>query len=288
MARTVKGDYPQPLIKWAGGKRGIIPQLQDLMPDDVHPDFSGRFIEPFVGGAAMFFYLKPKEAILADMNEELINLYTQVSERPKDFMTVLDEMGSCEYCKETYYEVRASQPTDDVERAARTVFLNRWGWNGLYRVNKKGGFNVPFGATSNGQKPMLYNADNVMAVSELMKRADLRVASYEDTLKEAADGDFVFMDPPYHPLSVTSSFTSYTKLDFTLEDQAKLCDSILEVEERTDGKARMMLSNSVAPDLIELYERKNNLRLHTVVAFRAISAKKSSRGGQAELVVTNY
>jgi len=290
MARVSNGngDYPYPLIKWAGGKRGIIPQLQELMPDDVHPDYQGRLVEPFLGGAAVFFYLKPKEAILADMNEDLVNLYVQVRDRLSDLQDILDEMGSRPYQKETYYEVRASEPEDLVERAARFIFLNRWGWNGLYRVNKKGKFNVPFGATSNGEAPNLYNPENIKAASELLKRADLRVAPFEDTMKDATDGDFVYLDPPYHPLSATSAFTSYTKLDFSLDDQARLRDAILEVEKRTKGKARIMLSNSVAPDLVELYERKNNLRLHTVLAFRAISAKASSRGGQPELVVTNY
>ena len=286
--RNGNGEYPYPLIKWAGGKRGIIPQLQELMPEDVRPDYKGRLVEPFLGGAAVFFYLKPKEAILSDMNEDLINLYTQVRDRLNDVQNVLDEMGSRPYCKETYYEVRADEPTDDVERAARFVFLNRWGWNGLYRVNKKGKFNVPFGATSSGEAPNLYNADNLKAASELLKRAELVVAPFEESVKRVEDGDFLYLDPPYHPLSVTSAFTSYTKLAFALDDQARLCDAILEVEERTKGKARIMLSNSVAPDLVELYERRNNLRLHTVLAFRAISAKASSRGGQPELVVTNY
>ena len=282
------GDYPYPLIKWAGGKRGIIPQLQELMPEDVRPGFKGRLVEPFLGGAAVFFYLQPKEAILGDMNEDLINMYTQVRDCLTDVKSVLDEMGSRPYCKETYYEVRADEPTNLVERAARFMFLNRWGWNGLYRVNKKGKFNVPFGATSNGEAPNLYHPENLKAASELLKRAELVVAPFEDTIKRTTDGDFLYLDPPYHPLSVTSSFTSYTKLDFNLDTQAHLRDSILEVEERTQGKARIMLSNSVAPDLVELYERRNSLRLHTVLAFRAISAKASSRGGQAELVVTNY
>ncbi len=289
MARPRNGfDMPWPLVKWAGGKRSIIPQLQNLMPQDVRPGFQGRLIEPFVGGAAVFFYLRPKEAVLADLNEDLINMYVQVRDNLRELLALLDEMGSRPYLKETYLEVRAAEPDDPIERAARFIFLNRWGWNGLYRVNKKGKFNVPFGATSSGEPPALYNSENMAAASELLKRAELVVAPFQETLSRAEAGDFVYLDPPYHPLSATSSFTSYTKGAFGIEQQAQLRNSILETEARTGGEARIMLSNSVAPDLVDLYERQNNLRLHTVVAFRAISAKATSRGGQPELVVTNY
>jgi DNA adenine methylase len=279
---------PQPLLKWAGGKRGIIPQLQGLMPEDVRPSFEGRLVEPFIGGAAMFFYLKPREALLADVNEDLIALYLAARDSLNELKSALDELDSLPYTAESYYGVRESEPSGLVERAARLVLLNRWGWNGLYRVNKKGKFNVPFGRTSTGRRPRLYDRDNLRAASELLKRAEITVAPFEVTLERVETGDFAYLDPPYHPISATSAFTSYTKLDFSIQDQERLRDAILLTEQRTRGGARIMLSNSVAPELVELYERRNNLRLHTVVAFRGISARASSRGGQPELVVTNY
>lgn len=291
--------YPRPLVKWAGGKRGIIPQLQDLMPSDVRPGFQGRLVEPFVGGAAMFFYLKPREALLADLNPDLVNLYVQLRDRFEKLVGALDDLNRLDYSAESYYAVRDKyrsesyeearhSPEKLVERAAQFVFLNKWGWNGLYRVNKRGEFNVPFGRNSSGTKPVLYELRNLRSASDLLQRADLRIASFEETLAEVRENDFVYLDPPYHPLSTTSAFTSYTKLDFSLDDQRRLRDAILETHVRTKGRARIMLSNSVAPDLVELYEHQAGLCLHTVVAFRGISAKASSRGAQPELVVTNY
>lgn len=277
-----------PLVKWAGGKRGIIPQLQELMPEDVRPGYSGRLVEPFLGGAAMFFYLQPAQAILSDTNEDLINLYVQVRDRLGDLCSLLNDMGNLPYQKETYYEIRSSEPDDLVERAARFIFLNRWGWNGLYRVNKKGKFNVPFGATSSGCAPKLYNLENMKAASLLLQNAELRVAPFEETMNTAEEGDFLYLDPPYHPISSTSAFTSYTKANFSLDDQIRLRDAIVHVDERTQGKVRIMLSNSVAPEMVELYGHSERLNRHEVMAFRAISAKTASRGGQSELVVTNY
>lgn len=283
-----RADLPYPLVKWAGGKRSLIPQLQELMPDGVSPNFAGRLVEPFAGGLAMFFYLRPKEALLADLNEELINFYIQVRDNPQGLMGILDELSSRPYEADVYYEIRASEPYDLTERAARLLYLNKYGFNGLYRVNKKGKFNVPFGRNTSGNRPDLYSTENIKMASELLKRAEIVVLPFEETLLRVETNDFMYADPPYHPISATSAFTSYTKLDFSLEDQKRLRDSLLEVEERTGGGARLMLSNSVAPDLVELYERQNNLRIHTVVAFRAISAKASSRGGTPELVITNY
>lgn len=258
------------------------------MLHEIRPGFEGRLVEPFVGGAAMFFYLQPREALLADLNEDLVGLYLAVRDRLCDLRAALDELGARTYCAESYYEVRENEPTELVERAARLVFLNKWGWNGLYRVNKKGKFNVPFGRTSSGQKPVLYEPNNLAAASELLQRAEIAVMPFEQTLSRVAPGDFVYMDPPYHPISSTSAFTSYTHLDFDLSDQERLRDTILETDARTQGRARLMLSNSVAPELVELYENHPRLWLSNVSAFRAISAKTSSRGSAQELVATNW
>lgn len=281
-------NTPSPLVKWAGGKRSIIPQLQALMPHNVRPGFEGRLVEPFVGGAAMFFYLQPREALLADLNEDLVGLYLAARDQLSELRAALDELDSRPYCAESYYEVRENEPTERVARAARLVFLNKWGWNGLYRVNKKGRFNVPFGRTSNGQKPVLYEPKNLVAVGELLQCAEIAVMPFEQTLSRVAPGDFVYMDPPYHPISSTSAFTSYTHLDFDLNDQARLRDAILETDARTDGQALLMLSNSVAPELVQLYEGHSRLWLSTASAFRAISAKSSGRGAAQELVATNW
>ncbi len=277
-----------PIVKWAGGKRGIIPQLQELMPADVRPGFQGRLVEPFVGGGAMFLYLQPREALLADLNEDLISLYQAVRDCLEDLIARLDELDALPYKAESYYAVRAWEPESVVERAARLVFLNRWGWNGLYRVNKRGKFNVPFGRTSNGEKPVLYDESNLRLISRLLQSTELAVAPFEETLSRVRPGDFVYLDPPYQPVTRTSSFTAYTKSDFTLEDQERLCDAIVATHERTNGRARLMLSNSTAPEVVRLYEGLPGMRVHTVVARRSISARAESRGVVEELVVTNY
>lgn len=279
---------PMPLVKWAGGKRSILPQLQALMPANVHPGFDGRLVEPFVGGAAMFLYLQPREALLADLNEDLVGLYLAVRDECDSLKDALDALDALPYTAEAYYAVRASEPESRVERAARLVFLNKWGWNGLYRVNRQGKFNVPFGRTSSGQRPILYDRDNLAAVSRLLQRAEIIVAPFEQTLERVRPGDFVYMDPPYHPVSPTSGFTSYTQSSFSLDDQARLRDAVIQAHVRTGGRAMLMLSNSTAPELVSLYAGRPELTLNTVAAYRAISAKPSSRGGTAELVVTNW
>lgn len=256
------------------------------MPPDVGVCFDGRLVEPFVGGAAMFLFLEPKEAVLADVNEELINLYKAVRGSLPDLRTELDRLHELPHTAEAYYEVRSWEPTESIQRAARTVYLNRNGFNGLYRVNRHGHFNVPFGRYRS--KPRLYNAENIEAVSALLQRAELVVAPFEDVMRRLRPGDFAYLDPPYYPVSATSSFTSYTSLDFDLGDQRRLRDAILQAHERTEGKARIMLSNSTAPDLVALYENQPELHITMVSAMRALSAKASGRGAIEEIVVRNY
>ena len=286
--RNSSNSEVTPPIKWAGGKRSLVSSLSSLFPEEIGPGRCPSYIEPFLGGAAMFFHLNPTSAILADVNADLINMYEQIKNHPNDLMDKLDEFDDLPYDKESYLSVRSDTPDQPLDQAARFILLNRWGFNGLYRVNRRGDFNVPFGRTTSGSRPQLYERDNILGVSRRLQNATLRVASFEETLASADAGDFVYLDPPYHPISATSSFTSYSKDSFSLKDQTRLRDSVLELDRRTKGTARIMLSNSVAPAMVELYERQGNLRLHTVVARRSISRKASTRGAQAELVVTNY
>lgn len=273
-------------MKWAGGKCALLDQLANLLPDDVRPGFPGRFLEPFVGGAAFFLWLDPRHAVLADINVDLIGLYQAVRDDLATLQRRLDEYQALPHEAEVYYQVRGLVPTDPVTRAARLVYLNRNCFNGLYRVNSKGQFNVPFGRYK--AKPRLYDAQNLAAVSERLQRAQVFADSFEATLAKVEPGDFVYLDPPYEPVSRTSHFTAYSAGKFDLDDQARLRDAIADAHRRTRGRARLMLSNSSAPELVALYTSVPGFTIHHVRGSRAISAKSSGRGEVGEIVVTNY
>jgi len=284
----IEGIEPsaRPLLKWAGGKTKLLQQLSALMPTDVTPGFNGRLVEPFVGGAAMFLWLRPAQALLADANPELIGLYCAARDHLVDFVQALDYYQALPHTSETFYEQRADEPADPTTRAARLVYLNKNCFNGLYRLNRSGKFNVPFGRYKT--KPKLYDYENLAAVGARLKRAELEVAPFEVTLRQAEPGDFVYLDPPYYPLSPTSSFTGYTGGGFTEADQVRLRDAIVETHQRTGGRARIMLSNSSAPGLLALYSNLDGFKTHTVTAVRAVGAKSSSRGVVEEVAIVNY
>jgi DNA adenine methylase len=258
------------------------------MPETLTDDNDGRLIEPFAGGLAVFFHIQPCEAILADGNAELINFYEQVRSNPEDLMLLLDLMAKLPYTPETYYELRSSAPRTPLLRAARFLCLNRYGFNGLYRVNARGEFNVAFGRTPDGHRPTLYAQENFLAASALLQRAELRHSPFERTLQRVRAQDFIYLDPPYEPISATASFTGYTKSGFSLGDQRRVRDAMLRIHRRTEGKAALMLSNSNAPKLVDLYATRPELTIHEVQAGRAVAAKGSSRVKVSEVVITNY
>ncbi len=230
----------QPFLKWAGGKAQLLAQFDRFFPD--HLD---RYFEPFIGGGAVFFHLKARfpqmRAFLRDNNAELINAYAAVRETPNELMRRLDQHLATHLAdREHYYHLVRSQHhlADPIERAARMVFLNKTCFNGLWRVNARGEFNVPIGSHKN---PALYDRDNLLAASWALRGAQLAVQDFRTTLTETRGGDFVYMDPPYYPLSPTASFTSYTKEDFGPEEQRELAALFADAARRG---ARLMLSNS--------------------------------------------
>ncbi|HLY30490.1 MAG TPA: Dam family site-specific DNA-(adenine-N6)-methyltransferase, partial [Ktedonobacterales bacterium] len=209
----------QPIIKWAGGKRSLIPQLRKLLPPLATMQ---GYYEPFVGSAALFFHLQHRPACLSDSNGELINLYSVVRDRVEALIVTL---GIHVNEEAHYYRVRAQQPEtlSEVERAARFLYLNKTCYNGLYRVNRKGQFNVPFGSYRN---PTICDAPALRAASRALQGVTLRLADYETALKSAEAGDFIYFDPPYHPVSKTASFTSYTDTPFGEDEQARLANAM--------------------------------------------------------------
>jgi DNA adenine methylase len=262
----------KPILKWAGGKSQLLPQLLNHFPNRFE-----RLVEPFLGGGAVAFSLKRGvPALLADGNEEIINLYEVIRRTPRELMNALDYLSS-KYSEDFYYGIRAEIPKIPVEQAARTIFLNKTGFNGLYRQNGKGCFNVPFGKRL--KCPALYEQENLMRVSVRLNDADLRKSDFAAVIDEARCGDFVYCDPPYEPLSRTSSFNSYTGGGFSQLDQERLRTACVNAARRG---ASVAISNSSAQFILDLYANED---VRYVSAKRAINSKASGRGEINEVLV---
>lgn len=268
----------KPPIKWVGGKRQLLSQLIPLLPNSYN-----RYYEPFFGGGALFFSLKPNKATLIDSNPELANLYQVIRDKPYE---LLQHLSTHTNEHDYYYQIRALDRDDatferlsDVERASRFMFLNRTGYNGLWRVNSKGQNNVPYGRYVN---PTIVDADNIMNCSAALKHAEITCTDFGSIKPNLKKNDFIYFDPPYHPVNVTSNFTSYTKAGFGEDMQIKLkelCDYINKIG------AYFMVSNSHTPLILDLYK---DYQLIPVEANRAINCKASGRGKIKELVIRNY
>lgn len=244
-----------------------------------------RYVEPFVGGGAVYFHLKHRfprmRAFLRDNNSELINTYLAVRDYPRDLMRRLDRhLSAFNADRQNYYYLVRSQHhlpvAEIVERAARMIFLNKTCFNGLWRVNSRGEFNVPIGSHKN---PTLYNEENIYAASRALEGVHLAVQDFRDTLNEARRGDFVYIDPPYFPISLTASFTSYTKDDFGAEQQQELAALFAAAAKRG---VQLMLSNSDTDFIRKLYR---SFRIHTVRARRMVNCDGTKRGEVNEIVV---
>jgi DNA adenine methylase len=253
-----------------GGKGQLLSQIWPLLPARFE-----RYFEPFLGGGAMFFALRPRRAFLSDVNEELIDCYTAVRDQVDEVIRALREHR---YEREHYYEVRALDPADlpIPERAARTIFLNRTGFNGLYRVNRSGKFNVPFGRYTN---PSICDERNLRACSEALAGAELRVRDFTHATVPSRRNDLVYFDPPYVPVSATASFTAYSAAGFNAADQARLAHIFEKLARRG---VTTLLSNADVPALRALYEPFPTRR---VLASRNINVHATKRGKVGEVVV---
>lgn len=262
---------PRPFVKWVGGKSQLLDELRRRVPETF-----GRYFEPFVGGGALYFELKPKDAVLTDVNDELVNVYTAIRD---DAEAVISALFAYRYDEEMYYRVRALEPAKlaPVARAARTIYLNRTGYNGLYRVNKSGAFNVPFGRYTD---PLICDAPNLRACAEQLAHAEIAVRPFDAVVEHARAGDFVYFDPPYFPMSATSDFTTYTAGGFGLEQQERLAEVARALVAK---KVHVMLSNADVPAARKLYK---GLKIAKVSALRNVSATAAGRGGVTELIVT--
>jgi len=261
-----------PFVKWAGGKRSLVPTLRRLLPSDY-----GAYYEPFVGGGAVFFALAPRPAFLNDANDELINCYAVVRDRLDELLVALAEHTNTE---SHYQRVRAQRPAelDAVTRAARLIFLNRTCFNGLYRVNRRGEFNTPYGHYRN---PTLLPEQSLRAASAALQGVTLTAGGYRDAVASAREGDLVYLDPPYVPAGGHADFRRYHREQFREDDHEDLARLFKELDARG---CHVRLSNAHAPFVLDLYA---DWIIHDVTGRRAINSNGSRRGPVREVVVAN-
>jgi DNA adenine methylase len=254
----------EPFLKWAGGKRWLANSSQLPRPKN----FS-RYLEPFLGGAAIFFHLRPESAVLSDINAELIELYVTIRDHPDRLMELM-RVHHRRHNAEYYYAMRASIPDDSISRAARTMYLNRTCWNGLYRVNLKGVFNVPIGTKSS----VIFDHDDFHGVADVLGAAEIRCCDFEETVREAQEGDFLFVDPPYTVRHNMNGFIKYNENLFSWNDQIRLRDAVANAVGRG---ASVVVTNADHDSVRELYK---DLFRYTSVSRASVLASESARRGR--------
>lgn len=281
MARSL----PRPFLKWAGGKGQLLDRISDSLPIEFD-----SYLEPFVGGGAVFFHIYRngfrRHATLSDINLELMTAYETVRDSVEELIDEL-QSGVYEDDKEVYYSIRKWDREPDweevssVRRTARMIYLNRTCYNGLYRVNQKGQFNVPYGRYEN---PTICDEENLRAVSKALQGVDLLCTDFEEAVERASKGDLIYLDPPYQPVSDTANFTSYTKGGFDESEQRRLAKVFKELNDRG---CLVLESNSSAALIQKLYENQNFV-IEKLQAKRAISSDPNGRGNVTELLIRNY
>lgn len=265
---------PRPFLKWAGGKGKLIQQYIPYFPKSFK-----TYYEPFLGGGAVFFFLNPPSAVLTDINAELVNAYRCVRNNVEELIAILEEY-QLRHCKDYYYQVRQRNCSTNFEKAARLIYLNKTCFNGLYRENSKGEFNVPLGKYKN---PKICNPALLRSVSAALQNTQIHVRAFEDILEYASScDDFVYFDPPYYPLSPTSNFTAYSRYSFSQDDQIKLKYVFAELAE---CGVKVMLSNSDCQFIRELYRDFN---ISSITASRLINSNATKRGKISEVLITSY
>lgn len=275
---------PKPFLKWVGGKAKLAPQLHALMPKSYK-----TFHEPFAGGGALFFYAKPTKAWLNDINPTLMGAFQNIKDKPDELIDCLQAKQAAYYTlteeerRVFYYQMRnefnAIKNPASLQKSCLLIFINKTCYNGMYRENSTGGFNVPFG---NYKQPNICDFDTIQADSQALQNVRLSSDPFENIVKNAKKGDFIYFDPPYHPLTKTSSFTGYSESGFNEADQVRLKDTFDALHKKG---CFVMLSNSSTSFIKDIYA---DYRQETVMAARAINSQGAGRGKIEELVILNY
>ena len=273
-----KNNLVVPFVKWAGGKRQLLPELIERVPKFT------TYCEPFVGGGALFFYLQPKKAIINDFNKDLINTYITIQ---NDVESLIQHLSTYKNDSESYYKIRELDRTplfhrmSATEKASRLIYLNKTCYNGLFRVNSMGEFNSPFG---NYKSPNIVNEPTLRAIHNYFQNADVTFLSgdFEAAVKGLKKGTFVYFDPPYDPVSASSNFTGYTNLGFGKQEQRRL----KEVCDELNAKGiKFLLSNSATDFILDLYKEYN---IEKISAKRVINSNANNRGNVDEVLIRNY
>jgi len=261
-----------PFLKWAGGKRWLVQRHGDLFPKEY-----SRYIEPFLGGAAVFFHLRPENALLSDVNIELISTYQAIK---SDWQSVIRALRvhQTRHSKKYYYEVRGTKPRALATRAARFLYLNRTCWNGLYRVNLLGKFNVPIGTKTK----VLLDSDDFQEVAARLDGVSLESADFESSIDKAVAGDFVFVDPPYTVKHNNNGFLKYNDTIFLWKDQIRLRDALVRADSRG---AKFLVTNANHKSVANLYA---DYERHALARASVISGPQHGRGSTEELIIRNY
>ena len=275
---------PKPFVKWAGGKRQLLAELEKSFPKQF-----GTYFEPFLGGGALLFDLLAKKPNLkcsvSDLNSDLVLAYVTIRDKLGRLIESL-ENHSKNYHKDStgyYYEVRKQEPKSQIEKVSRLLFLNKTCFNGLYRVNSKGKFNVPLGRYTN---PNIVNRENLTTVSKFLQSDKIKIScrDFESILKDAKKGDFVYFDPPYQPVSDTANFTSYTHRDFTEDDLQRLADLANQLNSKG---SHVLLSNSNTKIVKKIFSSKKS-KVKEIAVNRAINSNSQKRTGHKEVLIKNY
>ena len=281
--RQIVLSEPKPFVKWAGGKRQLMSELEKNFPIKF-----GTYLEPFLGGGAVMFDLLAKNSNLkcnvSDLNSDLVLAYVTIRDRLGRLIESL-ENHSKNYHKDStgyYYEVRKQEPKNQIEKVSRLLFLNKTCFNGLYRVNSKGKFNVPLGRYTN---PNIVNKENLETVSKALQYGKIKIScrDFESVISDAKKGDFVYFDPPYQPVSDTANFTSYTHRDFTEDDLERLADLANQLNSKG---CKVMLSNSNSKTVKKLFS--SEWKIKEIKANRAINSNSQKRTGHKEIIIQNY
>ncbi|WP_088839395.1 DNA adenine methylase [Listeria sp. ILCC792] len=273
----------KPFTKWTGGKRQLLPQLLEYVPKEFE-----TYYEPFVGGGALLFEMQPQKAVINDYNQALIETYEVIRDDVEKLITLLKQHQK-QNCSEYYYHIRSFDrdgrihDTNKTWRAARILYMLRVNFNGLYRVNSNNQFNTPYGRYKN---PKIVDEENLRNVSMYLKHDNVKIMNgdFQDSLRNVKEGDFIYLDPPYVPLSETANFTSYTASGFNLSSQERLRDVFKELDRRG---AFVMLSNSNSSIVHDLYKEYSHT-IKKVQATRMINSKATERGKIEEVLITNY
>jgi DNA adenine methylase len=273
-----------PVLKWVGGKRQLISDIEPLIPKRI-----STYVEPFIGGGAVLFHLQPKKAIINDYNQELMNVYQVIKDDSDGLIEVLKKHKVLD-SEDYFYEIRSLDRSEDyekmsdVEKAGRIIYLNKTCFNGLFRVNRAGFFNTPYGKYKD---PSIVNEVTIRAISNYFNSANVKflTGDYKEALKRLRRGAFVYFDPPYMPISSSSNFTGYTEIGFDYEKQVELRDECLKLHNKG---IKFLQSNSYTPEILELYSDSSVFNIKIVQAKRNINSQSDKRGEISEVLIYNY